>query len=227
MDWRRALRPFPIRWWRSPLPKADRPLKVQPLQRPSSPNNARSSSSGSQRGKPLRWSMRMKKTMRQLKMASSPKERGWRLLHRLLHLLLQHQHHLPRQLHLQHCLLPPFPHRQSKQFPWRRHFLWLRLPSPTLWRTPRAPPRPMYPLEGVLLQLLQPLELYQAGMKALTTRLSSSLNPRHRHHAKKLLFNNQLKRVVVKVSTRLLQHLHQQQLQAFPLGQRSLRALHS
>ena len=27
---------------------------------------------------------------------------------------------------------------------------------------------------------------------------------------------NQLKRVVVKVSTRLLQHLHQQQLQAFP-----------
>ena len=138
MGWRRAPRPFPIQWWRSPLPRADRPLKAQPLQRPSPPNNARSSSSGSQRGKPLKWSKRMKKkTMRQLKMASSPKERGWRLLHHLLHLLLQHQHHLPRQLHLQHCF-----HRQSKQFPWRRRFLWLRLPSPTSWRTPPSASTP-------------------------------------------------------------------------------------
>ena len=36
------------------------------------------------------------------------------------------------------------------------------------------------------------------------------------HHAKKPPSLYQLKRVVVKVSTRLLQHLHQQQLQAFP-----------
>jgi len=41
----------------------------------------------------------------------------------------------------------------------------------------------MYLLEGVLLQLPQLLKLHQARMKALTTRLSSSPNPRRRHHA--------------------------------------------
>ena len=137
MGWRRAPKLCPTQWWRSPLPRADRPLKAQLLQRPCPPNNARNLSSGGQRGKPLRWSVRMKKkTMRQLKMASSPKEKGWRLLHHLLHLLLQHQHRLLHQLQLQHRLLPQLPHRQSKQFPWRLHFPWLRLLSPTSWRTP-------------------------------------------------------------------------------------------
>ena len=75
-------------------------------------------------------------------MALSPRGRGWCLPHHLLHLLLQHQHHLPRQLQLQHCFLPQFPHRQSKRFPWRRHFLWLRLLSPTSWRTPPSASTP-------------------------------------------------------------------------------------
>ena len=211
MGWHRAPRLCPIRWWRSPPLRADRPPKAQLLPRLCPPNSARSSSSGSLRGKPLRWFMRMtKKTMRQLKMASSPKERGWRLLHHLLHLLLQHQHHLPRQLHLQHCFLPQFPHRQSKQFPWRRHFLRLRLLSPTSWRTPRAPPRHMYLLEGVLLQPPQLLKLHQAGMKALTTRLSSSPSPPRHHHVKKLQRNSQLKKVVARTSNGLPQCFHKQ-----------------
>ena len=75
---------------------------------------------------------------------------------------------------------------------------------------PRAPPRHTYLLEGVLLQLPQLLELYQAGMKALTTRLSSSPNPRRRHHAKKLPFNNQLKKVVARTNSKLPQCLHEQ-----------------
>ena len=187
-----------------PLLRADRPLKAQLLQRPSPPNSVRSSSSGSQRGKPLRLSNRMtKKTMRRLKMALSPRGRGWRLLHHLLHLLFQHQHHLLHQLHLPHCFLLQLPPRQSKQFLWHLRFLWLRLPSPTLWRTPQAPPHPMYQLEGVLLQTPQPQMLHQAGVKVLTTRLSSSPNPRRRHHAKKLPLSSQLKKVVARTSSKL------------------------
>ena len=150
-----------------------------------------------------------KKTMRQLKMALSPRGRGWRLFHHLLHLLLQHQHHLPHQLHLQHCFLPQFLHHQSKQFPWQLHFLWLRLPSSTLWRTPRAPPRHMYQLAGILLQLPQLRKPHQAGMKVLTTRLSSP-NPRRRHHAKKHPFNNQLKKVVARTNNKLPWCPHEQ-----------------
>ena len=97
-----------------------------------------------------------------------------------------------------------------KEFPWRLHFLWLRLPSPTLWRTPRAPPRPTYLLEGVLLQLPQLLELHQVGMKAQTTCLSSSPNPRRRHHAKKLPFNNLLKKVVARTNNKLPWCPHEQ-----------------
>ena len=211
MGWHRAPRLCPTRWWRSPLPRADRPLKAQLLQRPCPPNNVRSSSSGSLRGKPLRWFMRMKKkTMRQLKMASSPKERGWCLLHHLLHLLLQHQHCLLRQLQLQHRLLPQLLHRQSKQFPWQLRFPWLRLLSPTSWRTPRVPPRHMYLLEGVLLQPPQLLKLHQAGMKVLATRLSSSPSPPRRHHAKKLQLSNQFKKVVARTSNRLPKCFHKQ-----------------
>ena len=139
-----------------PLHRADRHPKAQLIPRPSPPISAKSLSSGNQRGRPLKWFMRKKKkTMRRLKMASSPRRRGWRLLHPLLHLLLQHQHHLPHQLHLQHCFLPQLPPRQSKRFLWRPHFLWLRPPSLTSWRIPRAPPRLMYQLEGVLLHTSQ------------------------------------------------------------------------
>ena len=148
-----------------------------------------------------------KKTMRQPRMASSPKEEGWHLLHHLLHLLFQHQHRL----------LPQLPHRQFKQYPWRLHSLWLRLLSPTLWRTLRAPPRHSYPLERVLLQLLQTPKPRQVGMKALTTRPSSSLSPPRHHRAKKLQFNNQSKRAVARASTRLLQRLYHQRLPTFPL----------
>ena len=136
-------------------------------------------------------------------MALSPRGKGWRLLHHLLHLLLQHQHHFPHQLRLQHCSLLQLLHHQSKQFLWQLHSLWLRLPSPTLWRTPQAPPRPMYQLEGVLLQTPQLQMLHQAGVKVPATRLSSSPNPRRRHHAKKLPLNSQLKKVVAKTSSKL------------------------
>ena len=50
---------------------------------------------------------------------------------------------------------PPSPQlqrRQSKQCPWRLHFLRLRPTSPTSWRTLRAPPRHSYPLERVLIK---------------------------------------------------------------------------
>ena len=100
--------------WRSPLHRADRHPKAQLLPRPSPPISAKSSSSGNQRGKPLKWFMRKKKkTMRRMKMALSPRGRGWHLLHHLLCLLLQHQHHLPPQLHLQHCFLHQLPPHQS------------------------------------------------------------------------------------------------------------------
>ena len=145
--------------------------------------------------------MRKKTMTRRLKMASSPRGRGWRLLHHLLH-LLQHQHHLPHQLRLQHCFLHQLPPRQSKQFLWRLHFLWLRPPSPTSWRTPRAPPRPMYQLEGVLLHMLQPQTLHRSGMRVLTTLQSSLLNPRCRHHAKKHSLNNQLKKVAARTNNK-------------------------
>ena len=206
MGWRRVPKPCQTRWWRSPPPRGDRPLKAQLLRMPSPPNNsAKSSSSGNQRGKPLKWFMRTKKkTMRRLRMASSPRGRGWRLPHHLLHLHSRRQHHPPRRLHLQ---LPP---HQSKQFLWRLHFLRLRLPSPTSWRTPQAPPRPMYQLEGVLLQTLQPQRLHQAGMKVLTTHLSSSPNPRRRHRAKKHSLNNQLKKVAARTNNKPPRCLHKQ-----------------
>ena len=157
-----------------------------------------------------------KRTMRQLRMASSPKGEGWHLLHHLLHLLFQPQHRLLHQLQFQHRLLPQLQLRQFKQYLWRLHFPWLRLLSPTSWRTLRAPPRHSYPLERVLLQLLPTPKPRKVGMKALTTRPSSSLSPPRHHRAKKLQLNNQSKRAVVRASTRLLQRLHQQQLQAFP-----------
>jgi len=61
----------------------------------------------------------------------------------------------------------------------------------------------MYLLEEVLLQPPQPRKPHQAGMKVLTTHLSSSPNPRRRHHAKKLPFNSQLKKVVARTNNRL------------------------
>ena len=211
MGWRRVPKPCQTRWRRSPLPRGDRPPKALLLPRSSPPNSAKNLSSGNQRAKPLKWFMRTKKkTTRRLRMALSLRGRGWRLLHHLLHLLFQHQHHLLRRLHLQRCCLRQLPPRQSKRFPWQLHLLWLRLPSPTLWRTPRAPPRHTYLLEGVLLQLPQLLELYQAGMKALTIRLLSSLNPRRRHHAKKPPFHNQLKKVVARTNNKLPRCLHEQ-----------------
>ena len=158
-----------------------------------------------------------KRTMRQQRMALSPKEEGWHLLHHLLHLLFQHQHRLLCQLQLQHRLLPQLQHRQSKQYLWRLHLRRLRLLSPTSWRTLRAPPRHSYPLERVLLQLPQSPKPRQVGMKVLTTHPSSSLSPPRHHHAKKLYLNNQSKRAVVRASTRLLQRLHQQRLPTFPL----------
>ena len=149
-------------------------------------------------------------------MALSPKGEGWRLFHYLFHLPFQRQHHLLPQLQHQHHLLPKLQRRQSKQCPWRLHFLRLRPSSPTSWRTLRAPPRHLYPLERVLLQLPQSPKLRQVGMKVLTIRQSSSPSPPRHHHARKPPLLNQFKRVVVRVSTRLLQHLHQQKLQAFP-----------
>ena len=157
-----------------------------------------------------------KRTMRQLRMASSPKGEGWHLLHHLLHLLFQHQHRLLHQLQFQHRLLPKLQLRQFKQYPWRLHFPRLRLLSPNSWRTLRVPPRHSYPLKRVLLQLPQLRKLHQAGTKVLTTRQSSSLSPPRHHHAKKLQLNNQSKRAVVRASTRLLQRLHKQRLQPFP-----------
>ena len=122
------------RWWRSSLPRADRPLKAQLLQKHCLLLNERNSPWGNQRGKLLKWSKRMKKrTMRRLRMASLPKGEVWHLLHHLLHLLSQHQHRLLPQL--QRC--------QSKQYRWRLHFLRLRLTSPTSWRTLRVPPHLM------------------------------------------------------------------------------------
>ena len=155
-----------------------------------------------------------KKTMRQLKMASSPKEEGWHLLHHLLHLLFQHQHRLHHQLPFQHRLLPQLQHRRFKQYLWRLHFPWLRLLSPTSWRTLRAPPRHLYLLEGVLLQPPQSPKLRQVGMKVLTTHPSSSPSPPRHHHAKKLQLTNQFKKVVARTSTRLPQRFREQ---TFPL----------
>ena len=140
--------------------------------------------------------------MRRLRTASLPTGEGWHLLH---HLLSQHQHRP----------LPQLQHRQSKQYPWQLHFLRLKA-SPTSWRTLRAPPRHSYLLERVLLQLPQSLKLHQVGMRALTTRQYSLPSPPIHHHARKPNFLNQFKRVVVRVSTRPLQPLHQQRLQAFP-----------
>ena len=149
--------------------------------------------------------------MRQLRTASLPKGEGWHLHH---HLLSQHQHRPLTQL--QHRPLPQLQHRQSKQYPWQLHFLRLKATSPTSWRTLRAPPRHSYLLERVLLQLPQSLKPHQVGTKALITRQYSLPSPPHHHHARKPNLINQFKRVVVRVSTRLLQHLHQQRLQAFP-----------
>ena len=143
-------------------------------------------------------------------MASSRRGRGWHLLHHLLHLLFQHQHRHPHQLRLQHCFLHQLPPRQSKRFLWRLHLLWLRPPSLTSWRTPRAPPRLMYQLEGVLLQTPQPQTLHQSGMKVLTTLQFLSLNPRRRHHAKKHPLSNQLKKVAAKTNNEPTRCLHKQ-----------------
>ena len=78
----------------------------------------------------------------------------------------RHHLHLPR---LQHCLFHQLLPHQSKQFHWRLRHLWLRPPIQTSWRTPRAPPRRMYQLEGVLLQMPQPQTLLQSGMRLPTT----------------------------------------------------------
>ena len=158
-----------------------------------------------------------KKTMRQLRMASSQKEEGWHLLHHLLHLLFQHQRRLHHQLPFQHCLLPQLQHRRFKQYLWRLRFPWLRLLGPTSWRTLRVPPHHSYPLERVLLQPPRSPKPRQVGMRVLTTRPSSSPSPPRLHHAKKLPINNQSKRAVVRASTRLLQRLHHQRLPTFPL----------
>jgi len=82
--------------------------------------------------------------------------------------------------------------------------------EPNFMENPRVPPRPMYQLEGVSLQTPQPQTLHPAGMKALTIRLSSSLNPRRRHHVKKLPFNNKLKKVVARTNNKPPRCLHKQ-----------------
>ena len=148
--------------------------------------------------------------MRRQKMALSPRGRGWRLLHHLLHPLFQHQHRHLRLLHLQHCLLHQLPPHQSKRFHWRLRLLWLRAPKPTSWRNPRAPPRLTYQLEGVLLQTPPPQTLHQSGMKVLSTLQFLLLNPRRRHHAKKNPLSNQLKKVAAKINNKPTWCLHEQ-----------------
>ena len=143
-------------------------------------------------------------------MASSRRGRGWHLLLHLLHPLFQHQRHHLHLLRLQHCHLHQLLPHQSKQSHWRLRHLWLRPPSQTSWRTPRAPPRLMYQLEGVLLQTPQPQTLHQSGMRALTTLQFSLLNPRRRHHAKKHPLSNQLKKVAAKTNNKPTRCLHKQ-----------------
>ena len=63
------------------------------------------------------------------------------------------------------------PHKllfhQSKRSRWPLRHPLLRSKSQTSWRTPRAPPRHMYQLEGVPLQMPQPQRLLQSGMRSL------------------------------------------------------------
>ena len=153
---------------------------------------------------------RKRKTTRQLKMASSRRGRGWHLLHHLLHPLFQHQHHHLHPPRLQHCHFHQLLPLQSKQSLWHLRLLWLRAPKPTSWRTPRAPPRLTYQLEGVLLQTPPPQTPHQSGMKVLTTLQFLSLNPRRRHHAKKHLLSNQLKKVAAKTNNEPTRCLHKQ-----------------
>ena len=105
---------------------------------------------------------------------------------------------------------PPAPASPVKRFLWHLRLLWLRSPSLTSWRTPQAPPRLMYQLEGVLLQMPQPQTLHQSGMKVLTSLQFLLLNPRRRHHAKKHPLSNQLKKVAAKTNNKPTRCLHQQ-----------------
>ena len=81
--------------------------------------------------------------------------------------LFPRQRHHPHLLHLHHR----HPHkpllRQFKRSHWPLRHLRLRFKSQTSWRTPRAPPRHMYQLEGVPLQMPQSQRLLQSGMRSL------------------------------------------------------------